>query len=295
MVKKYCILSACMLLATIKGITQNTGMLPITGIHYFKDGLSAKFISTKMNGQYLMNNRIPPNTAIEVNLQQLSGFTTDKKKNIFPAARYCLLSGKGDTILSMANLLLDHPGIGFTPKELVKGLSFIFSIKEGLVQPNSKCMIGIVLYDQLKNSQLRLEYPLVIAYPREPIFLSPAAPQILKSPPGSTVMAFGLSVKNIEFTVDTAISYNPKLAYMHLEVTKLGGVDVISMLQGKENYWVYDTLYKEINIKEKVLKDAGGAMGTGSVNCSIKIPFRLKKDRPKGYLVRYRWDGPDKT
>ena len=255
----------------------------------------AKFITTKMNGQYLMSNRIPPNTDIEVNLQQLSGFTTDKKKNIFPAVRYCLLSGKGDTILRMSNLLLEHPGIGFTTKELVKGLSVKFNIKEGLVQPNSKCMISIVLYDQLKNSQLRLEYPLVIAYPRETIFLSPTAPQVLKSPPGSTVMAFGLTAKNIEFTVDTSISYNPKLAYMHIEVTKLGGIDVIGMLQGKETYWVYDTLYKEINIKEKVLKDAGGAMGTESVNCSIKIPFRLKKDRPKGYLVRYRWDGPDKT
>ena len=108
-------------------------------------------------------------------------------------------------------------------------------------------------------------------------------------------MAYGLTVKNIEFTIDTSISYNPKMTYLHFEISRLAGIDMINMLAGKENFWVYDTLYNEIKVKEKILKDVGGAMGENYVNCKLLLPFRFKTEHPKGYIIRYRWDGPDKT
>jgi hypothetical protein len=295
MLKGYLFLSAFVFLGMIDSTAQNTGMLPISSMRYFKEGLWAKSINTKMNGLQLMSNRIPPNNEIEINLLDLTGFTADKKKNIFPAASYCILSVKRDTLQQVKNILLEHEGIGFSPKDLLKGLSLKFSVKEGLIQPNSKGIVSLLLYDQKGKNKLRLEYPVNIAYPRENIYQIATAPVLLKSPPGTTAMAFGLTSKDIQFTIDTAVSYNPKMVYLHLEVTKLGGVDVISLLQGKETYWVYDTTYKEINIKDKVLKDAGGAMGTASVNCTIKIPFRLKTEIPRPYYIRYRWDGSDKT
>ena len=297
MTKKCFIILAGVILGIVKGYAQESGMLPITGMQYFKEGIWAKSINAKMNGQYLMGNRIFFNTEIEINLQQISGLTPDKKKNVFPAARYCLLNGKGDTIQPMSNFMLEHQGVGFTPKEMTKGLIIKVIVKEGLVQPNSKAIICIVLFDQLKNNLLRLEYPISLAYPREKIPLSQAASLPLKSPPGSISMAFGLTSKTIEFKVDTAISYNTKLAYVQLTFSKLGGTDLISMLQGKEMSWVYDTLFNEIKAKDKILKDVGGALegGSGTVNCTVKIPFRSKTDKRNGYFVRYRWDSPDKT
>ena len=295
MVKKYILFLACCFLWISKGMAQNSGMLPITGIHYFKEGIWAKSIIAKMNGQQLMVNRIPFSTEIEINLQQLTGFTTDKLKKIFPAAQYSLVSAKGDTLQQMANLLLLNQAKGFTPKDLAKGLSLKFGIAEGLVQPNSKCIICIRLYDQKGKNQLRLEYPVSMSYPREKIPVTDLAPQVLKSPVGSIVMAYGLTVKNIEFTIDTSISYNPKMTYLHFEISRLAGIDMINMLAGKENFWVYDTLYNEIKVNEKILKDVGGAMGENYVNCKLLLPFRFKTEHPKGYIIRYRWDGPDKT
>ncbi len=274
---------------------QNSGMLPITGMHYFKEGIWAKSIIAKMNGRQLMGNRIPFNTEIEINLQGVTGFTADKQKNIFPAAKYSLVSAKGDTIQQMANLLLLNQAKGFSPKDLAKGLSMKFGIAEGMIQPNSKCTICIRLYDQKGKNQLRLEYPVSISYPREGIPLTETVPQVLKSPVGSMAMAFGLTAKTIEFYVDTAISYNPKLAYLQLKMSNVGGTDVINMLQGKETFWIYDTLFNEIKAKDKLLKDVGGAFGASSVNCTVKLPFRLKTDLRKGYFIRYRWDGPDRT
>ena len=242
-----------------------------------------------------MGNRIPLMTEITISLQQPSGFTADKQKNIFPAARYSLINVKGDTLDQMSNLLLFNNAKGFSPKDLAKGLDMKFGIREGLIQPNSKCMISILLYDQKGKNQLRLEYPVSISYPRETIPVTKLQPQPLKSPVGSSVMAFGLTVKNITITIDTAISYNPKMDYLHFEISNLGGIDMINMLQGKEIFWVYDTLYNEIKVKEKLLKDVGGPMGASYVNCTLKIPFRFKTDLPNGYIVRYRWDGLDKT
>lgn len=276
-------------------LAQNSGMMPITGLRYYKDGIWAKAINAKMNGLQLMGNRIPLGAEIVINLQQPTGFTADKKKTIFPAARYALISAKGDTLQKMDNLLLLNKDKGFTPKDLAKGLEMKFGIAEKMVQPNSKCMVSIVLYDTKGKNQLRLEYPVTISYPKERIPQVPTMPQVLKSPAGSSVMAFGLTSKDIKISVDTAFSSNPKWAFLLLEVNKLAGIDIINLLQGKETFWVYDGTYEEIKIKEKLMKDVGGAFGTGSVNCSIRVPFRLKNDSSSGYVVRYRWDGPDKT
>jgi hypothetical protein len=66
------------------------------------------------------------------------------------------------------------------------------------------------------------------------------------------------------------------------------------MLQGKDYFWVYDSTFKEIKIKETLLKKVGGAMEGGNVNATIKIPFRPKTGSTKGYFVRYRWESADK-
>ncbi len=271
---------------------QKKGMLPLTGLQYYEEGISTQSMAIKINGQQLYGNRIPLNQEMEFTFQQPSGITADKKKNYFIAAEYILVSDKGNVLLTKPNLLVLNEAKGFTAKDL-KSIGIKVIITEGLVQPNSKAIIKIRLYDLKGKSQLRLEYPVSIAYPRETIWLTKAS-QTIKSPPGSVVMVNDIQPKSLVFSVDTAVKSDPKMAYMNLDISKIGGTDIISMLQGKDYFWVYTSDYKEIKIKEILLKKVGGAMEGGNVNATIKIPFRLKTDKTKGYIVRYRWESADK-
>ncbi|MFM6926454.1 MAG: hypothetical protein ACKOU7_13185, partial [Ferruginibacter sp.] len=265
---------------------QKKGMLPLTGLQYYEEGISTQSMAVKINGQQLYGNRIPLNQEFEFSFQQPTGISADKKKNYFIGAEYTLLSAKGEVLLTNPNLLSLNEAKGFTAKDL-KSLSVKLNIAEGMVQPNAKATIKIRLYDLKGKNQLRLEYPVSIAYPRETIWLTKSL-QTVKSPPGSIFMVNEIQPKSLAFYVDTAVKSDPKMAYMNLDISKIGGTDVISMLQGKDYFWVYDSTYKEIKIKEILLKKVGGAMEGGNVNCTVKIPFRPKNGRPKGYIIRYR-------
>ena len=292
MFKRFLILSVGYFLYLPFCFAQKKGMLPLTGLQFYEEGISTLSMAIKINGQQLYGNRIPLNQEIEFNFQQPSGVTADKKKNYFIAAEYSLVSAKGDVLLTNPNLLSLNEAKGFTAKDL-KLITVKFNIAEGLIQPNSKATIKIRLYDMKSKNQLRLEYPVSISYPRETIWLTKSA-QTLKSPPGSMFMVTDIQPKSLAFSVDTAVKSDPKMSYMNLDISKIGGTDVISMLQGKDYFWVYDSTYKEIKIKEILLKKVGGAMEGGNVNCTVKIPFRLKTDKRKGYIVRYRWESADK-
>lgn len=292
MFKRFLILSVGYFLYLPFCFAQKKGMLPLTGLQYYEEGISTLSMAIKINGQQLYGNRIPLNQEIEFNFQQPSGVTADKKKNYFIAAEYSLVSAKGDVLLTNPNLLSLNEAKGFTAKDL-KLITIKFNIAEGLIQPNSKATIKIRLYDMKSKNQLRLEYPVSISYPRETIWLTNSV-QTLKSPPGSVFMVNSIQPKSLAFSVDTAVKSDPKMNYMNLDISKIGGTDVISMLQGKDYFWVYDSTYKEIKIKEILLKKVGGAMEGGNVNCTVKIPFRLKTDKRKGYIVRYRWESADK-
>lgn len=271
---------------------QKKGMLPLTGLQYYNEGITTQSLAIKINGQQLYGSRVPLNQDIEISFQQPAGFKADKKKNYFIGAEYILVSDKGNVVLTKPNLLADKEANGFTAKDL-KMLTARFSIPEKTVQPNSKATIKIRLYDLKGNNQMRLEYPVSIAYPRENIWLTKAV-QLVKSPPGSLFMVNEIQPKTLAFFVDTAVKTDPKMAYLNLDISKIGGTDVISMLQGKDYFWVYDTTYKEIKIKETLLKKVGGAMEGGNVNATVKIPFRPKTGNSKGYIIRYRWESADK-
>jgi hypothetical protein len=271
---------------------QKKGMLPLTGIQFYNEGIWSNTIAVKINGEQIYGNRIPLSREIEITLQQPTGFIADKKKNVFIGAEYTLVSAKGDVIRTIPNLLFQNEAKGFTAKEL-KEVSLKFGIAEGVIQPNSKAMVKIRVFDLKGKKQLRLDYPITISYPKEMVYLTKAV-QTLKSPAGSMFMSTEVKAKNIIFSVDTSAKPNAKMAYLSMDISKIDGTDVISMLQGKDYFWVYDSSYREIKIKETLLKKVGGAMEGGNVNATIKIPFRLKTDKTKGYIIRYRWESADK-
>jgi hypothetical protein len=274
------------------GIAQKKGMLPLTGIQFYNEGIWSNSIAVKLGGEKIYGNRIPLNREIEITLLQPTGFVPDKKKNVFIGAEYSLVSSKGEVLRNIPNLLFQNETKGFTAKEL-KEVVLKFGIAEGVIQPNSKAVIKIRVFDLNGKKQLRLDYPISISYPKEAIYLTKAT-QTLKSPPGSMFMTTELKAKSLVFSVDTAVKSEPKMAYLNLDISKIDGTDVISMLQGKDYFWVYDSSYKEIKIKEILLKKVGGAMEGGNVNSTVKIPFRLKTNQTKGFTVRYRWESADK-
>ena len=265
---------------------QKKGMMPLTGMQFYNEGIWSNNIAVKINGETLYGNRIPLSREIEITLQQPTGFVADKKKNVFIGAEYTLLSAKGEVLRTIPNLLFQNEAKGFTAKEL-KEISLKFGIAEGVIQPNSKAMVKIRVFDLKGKKQLRLNYPVSISYPKETVYLTKTV-QTLKSPLGSAFMTTEVKAKSIVFSVDTAVKSDTKMAYLNMDISKIDGTDVISMLQGKDYFWVYDSSYREIKIKETLLKKVGGAMEGGNVNATIKIPFRLKTDKTKGYVIRCR-------
>ena len=227
----FLLLTACFLWQQ-QGNAQNKGMLPLTGMRYVKEGIWAKMIVVKINGEQLYGNRIPWNKEIEVSLQEPTGFTADKKKIVYAGAEFNLFSAKGDLLLKNPNLFLLNEAKGFVPKDY-KSLSMKIGIPEGLIQPNSKGVIKIRVYDLKGKNQLTLEYPIVIAYPRETIpFTKLILP--LVSPAGSVAMVTGMKAKNLAVSIDTLVSTNPLMAYMKLEISKIDGTDIVGLLQGRK-------------------------------------------------------------
>lgn len=271
---------------------QKKGMLPLTGMHYFNEGIWPKSIAVKISGDLVFGNRIPLNREIEMSFVQPAGFTADKKKKYFIGAEYSLISAKGELLRNIPNLLFEQETLGFTAKDLNQ-ITVKFGIAEGIIEPNSKAVIKIRLYDLKGTKQLTLNYPISISYPKETIYLTKMV-QTLKSPVGSVFMSTGLKAGSVVFSVDSLVASDKKMDYLNLVISKIDGTDIIGMLEGKEKFWVYDSAFNEIKIKEVLLKKVGGALEGGTVNSTLKIPFRLKKDKPKVYYIRYRWEGQDK-
>lgn len=278
----------CMPLCT----AQKKGMLPLTGIQFVNDGIWSNSIAVKINGEQLYGNRIPLNTEIEISLQQPTGFVPDKKKNVYIGAEYSLISAKGEVLRNIPNLLFQNEAKGFTAKDL-KQVVLKFGIAEGVIQPNSKAIVRIRVFDLKGTKQLKLDYPVSISYPREMIYFTKSI-QTLKTPPGSMCMSTEVKPRSLSFSLDTTVKAETKMAYLSMDISKIDGADIVGMMQGKDYFWVYDSSFREIKIKETLLKKTGGAMEGGNVNSTVKIPFRLKADKTKGYTVRYRWESADK-
>lgn len=292
MYKKNFLAAVVYFLCTTFCLAQKKGMLPLTGIQYYNEGIWSNVIAVKINGEQVFGNRIPLAREIEITLQQPTGFVADKKKNIFIGAEYSLVNAKGEVVRTIPNLLFQNESTGFALKDQ-KQVSLKFGIAEGIIQPNSKAIVRIRVFDLKGKKQLRLDYPISISYPKEMIYLAKSV-QSLKAPPGALFMATNLKAKNLVLSVDTAAKPDAKMAYLNMDISKIDGTDVISMMQGKDYFWVYDSSFKEIKIKEILLKKTGGAMEGGNVNSTVKIPFRLKSDKTKGYYIRYRWESADK-
>lgn len=276
-----------------ESMAQNNGILPLTGLRYFKEGIVAKNIDVKIDGAQLLNNKIPLDKEIEIALVQPSGFSQDNNKTVFAAAEVIVLSSKGEVLSTEPNVFAKSQSTGFTAKDLA-AFSIKFVINTGMMKANNNGTVKIRLYDLKGKNQLRLEMPVTFARPGEQLQLSKIAKPI-KAADGVTGMINGLKAKSMLVNVDTTIRVSPKMAYTSMDISNIEGSSISEIFQGKENFWVYDSDLNEIKITDILLKQVKGAMENNNVDYTLKIPFRLKGNPAvKPYTVRFRWEGPDK-
>lgn len=274
---------------------QDMGILPLTGIHYYKQGVWAKSVDVKIDNMFLISNKVPYNKEVQVILQQPSGFSSDKKKISFPAVEYSLMNQKGDKIFSTPNLLLNNETTGFAAKDM-KTLSFKFVLTVEMLKNNLNVTAKFRIYDLKGNNQLTLEFPIsMIAKQGEVLQVSKLAGVTVKSPTNISLMASGVKIPRMYFGVDTTIKSHPATAYASFEMSGITGTSLGGIFDGKEKFWVYDDKLNEIKITDILLKEVGGAMENNDVSYTLKVPFRQKKAPPKGYIVRFRWESADKS
>ena len=281
-----------MLFASVS-LAQKNGILPLTGMKFFNEGIAAGNIDIKIDGAQLLNNRIPLNKEIEIRLQQATGFTADNAKTMFAGAEVIVLSSRGEVLMNNPNVCLKGYSNGFTAKDLA-AFSIKFGIGTDLVKTNPIGILKVRLYDLKGKSQLRLELPVSFARPGEPLLLSKNAKSI-KSNAGVNGIINGLEAKDMLVNVDTTIKVSPKMAYTSMDISNIEGSSLSEIFSGKETFWVYDSDMNEVKITDILLKKVKGAMENNSVNCTLKIPYRLKTNTTKLYTVRYRWEGAIKS
>lgn len=272
---------------------QSNGILPLTGLRYFAEGISVKNIDVKIDGSKLLSNRIPLDKEIEIALQETGGFIPDNNKNSFAGAEVLVLSPRGEVLSNLPNILAKNLSTGFTAKELAS-FNIKFAVAAALVKSNFNGTVKIRLYDLKGKSQMRFELPVTFARPGERLQISRAVAAI-KSENAVNGMISGLQVKNMKVDIDNSITVSPKMAYTSVDLSQIKGSSLSGIFEGKENFWVYDNNLNEVKITDMLLKKVKGAMENDAVDYTLKIPYRLKTMAGKQYTVRFRWESPDKS
>ncbi len=289
---RYIIIVACCILFLNKSFAQKNGILPLSGMKFFSEGIAAGTIDIKIDGAQLLSNRLPLNKEIEIRLQQASGFTINNSKIMFAGAEVIVLSPRGEVLLNNPNALLTSYSNGFYAKDL-DALSIKFGIGTHLMKGNLGGVLKIRLYDLKGKNQLRLEISVSFAKPGETLQVSKTTKNI-KSSVGVNGIINGLQAKEMQVNVDTTIKVSPKMAYTSMNISNIEGSSLSEIFSGKETFWVYDSDLNEVKITDILLKKVKGAMENNTVNCTLKIPYRLKTNINKMYTVRYRWESLDK-
>ncbi|MFN8248502.1 MAG: hypothetical protein U0T68_06080 [Ferruginibacter sp.] len=270
---------------------QEKGVLAFTAARYSKEGINPRSIEVKVDGSYLLSNRVSLNKEIEIKLINPSGLT-ENNKTVYTGVELTYLSAAGAVLAQQPNMLkdLETRGISFAS---TRELSVKVPLKPEIIRADQSCTIKLRFYDLKGKGQLRVEMPVGIARPGEPLLVSKTINELKTSTPASAY-AVGVKMKHVEISTDTTIRVNPKMAYASLDMAAIDGSTISEVLSGRESYWVYDENGNEIKMTDKQLKQVGGAMENSQVNYLSKVPFRLKTISGKTYFVRFRWESPDR-
>ncbi len=270
---------------------QTNGILPLTGIQYFNEGISAKYVEVNIDGGTLVSNRIPLNKDFTIVLQIPSGFTEDGSKKIYPAVEVTYQNSRKQTMAVLPNQFKDLEKSGIAVSGL-KEIPVKLSLNAQVVKNEIECFVQVRYYDLKSKKQLRVSFPVSIAAPGEPLALTKLSSAI-STGDQSLGRTNQVKAEKALIMVDTSIRVAPKNAYLSIELPLITGTSMTEVLSGTNSFWIYDKQMNEIKVTDKLLKKVGGAMEDNLVNLTVKIPFRLKTDIKQAYTVRYRWESTD--
>lgn len=283
----------CIFFSANSAVAQDKGVLPLSGLRYYNEGISAKKMDVTTEGASLLTNKLPLNKEIDIHLQQLKGIKPDNNKKVFVGAEVTVQSTQGQVFSTDQNVLAARQSTGYSEKELTN-LSIKFTINNALIKNSTNAIVKIRLYDLKGKNQMRMEMPVVFARPGERLLVSKIVKNI-NSPEGANAVISGLQAKNLKIMVDTNIKVSPKMAYTSVDILHIKGSSISGIFSGKESFWVYDNNLNEVKVTDMLLKQVKGAMENNEVDYTLKIPYCLKNAITKNYTVRFRWESADKT
>ncbi|MBL0144969.1 MAG: hypothetical protein IPP48_03600 [Chitinophagaceae bacterium] len=266
---------------------QKNGILPLTGIKYFREGVWGKSIEVTINGNTLTGNQIPMNADFDLKLTYPTGFVADAKGAYHPGIKVLLLNARKDTIAFSPNMFSESKGIGFTSANF-KSLTATLGYYEKL-KPGDTIYQYFTFFDTKSKNKLTLDFPVTITdslQTREMLYTA-------SSTSGYNAAACGgIQLKKIEAYLDSI--YYPKSLYHSLRSAEMLGITTEEVNKGKYEVWLFDENMKEIPLFNEAKQYAAKTFtGREEINILVQIPLNPIDTKNKKYTARYRWESGD--
>ena len=152
--------------------------------------------------------------------------------------------------------------------------------------PQQTCGIFFVLVGKIVNRMKKFFALLIVGLSAFTINAQTPGMKAFNTKDGSIINhSTNLKIKNILINIDSTTS--PKFACLNIEIAGITGSEFTEMASAKHTYTVFDAGNKPLPIQERVLKRVGGLIEEGIINYTIKLPFRLKTEKPGAYTINY--------
>ena len=291
MKKQILLLATCTTLAAASLAQLNT-VLPFSGAQVFAEGIVVNHIDITVDGYNLTSNTVGLNKEVIFKFQQPKAFVSNSSQYAFAGAEVTLLDANGKSLSTTPNVLSLNSSTGFSPAQF-KEIKITVGLQPEIIKTNNNCAIVIRIFDLKSKKQLRLRMPIVISKPGDFFAAAKGVTQV-KANDASLAYINNVKVEKIFSSTDTTIKVNSSMAYQSLEISKITGVAMETILGGTETFMVYDEgSLQEVKIKDRLLKKVNGTVEGVVGMYTVKIPYRLKSDSKK-YIVRFRWQSKDK-
>lgn len=271
-------------------LAQEFGVLPFTGIRYFKEGLNATRIEVSLDGQTWTSNRLPIKTEFKIELKEPTGFKKDAEGRAYPGLEVLILGEKKDTLGYAPNMFGNQAGIGmdeFSLKSLKLNLGFNEKTKAG-----DRCTLYITFFDLKSTGKLRMIFPVQIVESGLPLDQT-SVTQAAQSFKGFEVIATGIAFGKPETFMDSL--YFPNSLYHSIRVPEIKSLSPEEGRAGKYQVWIYDEKGEEKSPAKTIGHYIAltNSQEKDKVNILIKVPLAPQDPRNLTYLVRYRWESAD--
>lgn len=267
---------------------QTNGILPFTGIKYFREGVWGKQIEVTVHGTTLTSNQIPVNTDFEIKLAEPRGFIPDAAGKYYPGIKVLLLNNKKDTIGYSPNIFSKNESIGFSNASF-KSLTVTLGFHTATLKTGDTVYQYITFFDTRGNNKLLLEFPVVIA---DSLQLGEWIGTASGTRGYSAAACGSIQFKKFEMYLDSI--YYPKSLYHSIRAAEMLGISTEEITAGSFTAWLYDENMKELPlVKPARHYPAKTFTDRPEVNLLVQIPLTPSDPNNKKYTARYRWQSSD--